>query len=524
MSGPAVPAVATSLFATSAFRVLGLDASAPPERIVERLKLLEAAPEPHRPELDLAWLPDVVPDADTLARAAAALNRTESRLRERMLWFHRKSDVDALALTAVREGRVEEAEDLWLQAWRDSPGMAPTAAHNLAILSHSRALSAPRGEAGAKKDLENARRWWRHMIDGGRLTVPLLDGEADDLASLAVVPHALAAVTAEIQESLSLSSGRAGAARVQAGYLPLVDGEWVLGDDLGMGITNAPARQGLVLQALEEAEEAARRGDRDTFEAMIDKARDLCRAPAEGRRVEEVYGRLSRRLVMRGLRPVRTPPVVVSSSGLGTTLVGLENVDQATHSYEARLMFTLAHLPVVPLGRFRVSEREDGSYDFLGQLPPDGWMLIHGLVTAGFLFVFLWGAAHLSNLPSRSLERFVGAGPWGNRPEIARLGGEEMEELKVNAVARMEKIRELDETLRKLREEIATLQTVTIPGIEGEMKELEAFGDPAGKEMRKKGLEIDLSNAKLRLKAIPKDIEAVQELRQAISSVGAQDL
>lgn len=520
MSAPRIPAVAASMYASSAFRVLGLDASAAPERVVERLRALEASPG-LRPELDLGWLPEVRPGAETLEKAAGVLARTESRLRERLLWFHRKSDVDALALTAVREGRVEEAEDLWLQAWRDSPGMAPTAAHNLAVLLHSRALSAPRGEAGAKKDLEGARRWWRHVIDGGRLTVPLLDGESDELATLPIVPHVLAGVTAEIQESLSLTSGRAGAARVQAGYLPLVDGEWVLGDDLGMGIQGSPARQGLVLQTLEEAEEAARRGDRPAFEACIDKARDLCRAPAESRRVEETFGRLARRLVMRGLRPVRTPPVVVSSSGLGTTFVGLENVDAATHSYETRLMFTLAHLPVVPLGRYRVSERSDGTYDFLGQLPADGWMLIHGLVTAGFLFVFLWGAAHLSTLPSRSLDRFVGAGPWGDRPEIARLGGEEMEELKVSAEARMSKIRQLDGLLKKLDDERATLEKDTIPALEHQLKIEAEIGDPAGREARTSALQAQLAVARLRVKAIPKDAEAVRELRQAVASLGA---
>lgn len=512
---PRIPVLRESPFSRSALRILGLSGSEPVEALLARARALAGAPPaapPPRPAGDLPWLPEVRQDAESLGQAAELLERPESRLRERLFWHHCRTDVDRRALEAVWAGRFEEADALWRDSWKDDQGGRTTAAHNLAVLYHSRALAAPRGEAAAARDLDQARRWWRHIVDGGRLAAVLLDGEELELRATGVVEKVEALVSAELKDLLApgRSQGRHAAG---SGHIPLFGGEW--GALQATPEEHHQVRQGKMLAALEEAEEACRKGQRDVMEDAIERARDLVVGPGDGRLVEETWRRLATRLVMRGLKPLSDPPVVVAVSGLGTSLVGMERVDPATRSYETRLMFTVAHLPVLPLGRFRVRQKADGSPEFVGRLPMDGWMLIHALVTAGFLFVFLWGAVHLSRMSGHRLQHLVAPGGAAVTGPAA-LSPQEIRELEGSHPARVAKLRELDGVVRGLRAEREALQSTAIPDLRKQRDREILYGDAAGREARVAAVEFKIEQVRLRLKQIPDELRAVQEVRREI--------
>ncbi len=509
-----IPQLPHSPYSRSAFRVLGVTAEQSLEVLEARAREALAGVahgQPRRPPDDLPWLPEVRQDDESLRQAWKALERVEDRIRQRLLWPHTRTAVDRQALEAARAGHFEQAAELWQQAWKDEPAARATAAHNLAILYHSRALAAPRGLAAATRDFEQARVWWRHVVEGGRLEALLLDGEGDHRLDAGLLEQVDKDVRRDLRDVLMPGRRAAGA----SGHLPLFGPGFIGQEDVG--VESYEARRARMQVALEEAEEAARRGQREATETAIERARDLVVLPADARTVEEAWRGLAARLVLRGLEPVGRPPLVVSFSGLGTALFGMDRVDPATHSYEARLMFIVGHLPVLPLGRYRVRQRHDGTPEFLGRLPLDFGTLLHGLLVIGALMVCLWGVTHLTRMRGHQLDHLLRPGaPAASGP--AAMTRQEAAELQRSHPARVARLEELDRLIKSLRAERDKLQHRRLPELE-KKRDLEALHHSPGGERRLQDLDVEIDRCRTRLRQIPGEIQAVQEVRREIEAL-----
>ena len=511
-----IPTLCESAYSRSAFRVLGLSAEEPPESLEAAAREALAAVSrgvAGRPPGDLPWLPEVRQDQACLRRAIQVLSEVEGRLRERLLWPHQRTPADREALEAARAGRFEVAVELWQRAWKEEPGWRTTAAHNLAVLYHSRALSAPRGPAAAIRDFEHARVWWRHVVDGGRLEPLFLDGEGQQGQARDLLARLERSVSRELQDLLS--PGRQGASG--GGLIPLFGPGWIGQEDVGYA--SHQARRAGMLIALEEAEEAVRRGDREAVETAIQAARDQASLPADARAVEDAWRKMATRLVCRGLTPVSRPPLVISFSGLGTALVGMERVDPASYSYETRLMFIVGHLPVLPLGRYRVRQRSDGAPEFLGRLPVDGLTLIHGLLAVGGLMLCLWGASHLTRMHGHRLDHLLASGSSALSGPAA-LSRQEARDLEFSHAARLAKLAELDQVLRNLESERRRLSREELPRLERTLAR--AASRPrsdASREREVQGLTIRVEKARARLEEIPEEMESVRVLTRELQAL-----
>lgn len=513
-----IPTLPESAYSRSAFRVLGLSADQPPEALeaAAREALARAARGVwRRPDGDLPWLPEIRQDQANLRRAVAALVEVEGRLRERLLWPHERTPVDREALQAARAGRFEVAVELWQRAWKEEPGWRTTAAHNLAVLYHSRALSAPRGPAAAIRDSELARVWWRHVVDGGRLEALFLDGEGAAAPDKELLARLERSTARELQELLS--PGRRGASG--GGHIPLFGPGWIGQEEVGYE-THQARRAGMLI-ALEEAEEAVREGNREAVEAAIQRARDMATLPADARWVEDAWRKMATRLVVRGLKPVSRPPLVISFSGLGTALVGMEKVDPATYSYESRLMFIVGHLPILPLGRYRVRQRADGAPEFLGRLPVDGLTLIHGILVLGGLMFCLWGATHLTRMRGHRLDHLMQpGGPARSGP--AALSTPEARDLERSHEARQAKLSELDQLLRNLESEHRRLSRQELPRLERSLAQEAAASRPDSQgRSRIRELRTRIEKVRTRLEELPAEIESVRLVRGEIQALEA---
>jgi len=511
-----IPVISESAYSRSAFRALGLSAEQPPEALEAAARealALAGRGVSRRPAGDLPWLPEVRQDQATLRRAIQVLSEAEGRLRERLLWPHQRTPVDQEALQAARAGHFEVAAELWQRAWKEEPGWRTTAAHNLAVLYHSRALSAPRGPAAAIRDLEQARVWWRHVVDGGRLEPLFLDGEGQQAQAKDLLARLERSIAREMQDLLS--PGRQGASG--GNLIPLFGPGWIGQEEVGY--ESHQARRAGMLIALEEAEEAVRQGNRDAVEVAIQRARDMATLPADARAVEDAWRKMATRLVSRGLTPVSRPPLVISFSGLGTALVGMERVDPASYSYESRLMFIVGHLPVLPLGRYRVRQRADGAPEFLGRLPVDGLTLIHGLLAVGGLMLCLWGATHMTRIHGHRLDHLLASGSSALSGPAA-LSRQEARDLEFSHAARTAKLAELDQVLRNLESERRRLSGEELPRLERSLAQVNSLSrSDASRERQLRELTIRREKARARLEEIPGEMQSVRVLIREIEAL-----
>ncbi|MGI5844472.1 MAG: hypothetical protein ACOX9B_09895 [Candidatus Xenobium sp.] len=511
-----IPTLSESAYSRSAFRLLGLSAEKPLESLKAAAnEALEAASRgvAGRPPGDLPWLPEVRQDEATLKRAIQVLSEAEGRMRERLFWPHQRTPADQEALEAARAGRFEVAVELWQRAWKEEPGWRTTAAHNLAVFYHSRALSAPRGPAAALRDFEQARIWWRHVVAGGRLEPLFLDGERTEEQIMELRGGLEKWISQEFQDLLSPE--RKGASG--GGLIPLFGPGWI-GQEY-VGYENHQERRAGMLIALEEAEEAVRLGDREAVMAAIHAAEDMAALPADIRAVEEARCRLATRLVCRGLKPVSRPPLVVSFSGMGTALVGMEKVDPASYSYETRLMFIVGHLPVLPLGRYRVRQSSDGSPEFLGRLPVDGLTLTHSLLVVGSLLLCLWGASHLTQIHGYRLAHLLPSGSSALSGPAA-ISRQEARDLESSREARIAKLAELDQTLRELESEQQRLSQEELPELE-RMLAWATSHPRADSSQRREVQELKnrIEEVHARLEEIPEEIKSIRVLSREIRAL-----
>jgi tetratricopeptide (TPR) repeat protein len=72
--------------------------------------------------------------------------------------------------------------------------------------------------------------------------------------------------------------------------------------------------------------------------------------------------------VFAGLKPINAAPSLRTTNGIGFTLYGRSDYDNATMSFVATYFFVFFGIPIFPIRRYRVSAL-DGGYRFFGSLP-----------------------------------------------------------------------------------------------------------------------------------------------------------
>lgn len=163
------------LYRVNAFRILGLPADASARDLSKHLELLEMAEKFGRGQVKLGLLDmQPPPDTDAVRAASQRLRDPELRLVDELFWFwphalgEGKRDLE---LAAVGRGEIVTAEAGWrLQELQQSD--ASVSAHNLAVLSHARALDLEfkaRSEKLTGNERQQRDQWWQEAISRWRI-------------------------------------------------------------------------------------------------------------------------------------------------------------------------------------------------------------------------------------------------------------------------------------------------------------------------------------------------------------------
>lgn len=512
-----------SVYARSVFRCTGVSASIPSRELAELFERWQgmAWQSLSMEELsdiiegDLPWLVDLRPDAQDLANAQKVCSDQFARMRERAFWYHTTSDVDKKAVAAMREGRLDEALELWTAAWKDSPEYRASAAHNLAVLYHSRALANPRGSVVQKRDVKEAARWWAHIIDGGRLRTVVSEGE--DLSGcnddeLFTFTNNL---SAEITTMLSYMRYRVSIDDEQGAssmIVPLANGSE---EYHGPKVKSHASRLAAVNIALERAVDCARLNDRQGAEAAIDAAKSEAAGQTDFDMIEKTWERLALNLITRGSSPVKQQPFLSPIPSFGTSLVGFGQVDPATRSFEASLVFRIAFLSVLSFGRYRVRQNSEGRWEFLGKLGADWrvWLLNAVFVWAAVLCILV--AAQMSSmtfLPSEIEQKgYLQAGE-------VMLSNSDLGEYRKSRVKRFERIDEFRKRIVALQNERSNISNNTIPECEEAILGAAVLEEKL-REERITEYQEKIKEAKARLTEIAKEISTVREMIECLEAM-----
>lgn len=167
-------------YTQNAFRVLGLAAEVDPA-------LLPSWMEPrHLPPLwKITWLAEPDRSAHAVAEAMEALQTPDRLMAHYRTWFRKETPLDQRAFKAIEDGYWEGAADLW-------KGAAETgdegALQNLAVLYHSRALSASGGTTPVWAYWTRALDWTSRLVlvaEQDPMCVELRERIVEDLVALA---------------------------------------------------------------------------------------------------------------------------------------------------------------------------------------------------------------------------------------------------------------------------------------------------------------------------------------------------
>lgn len=118
------------------------------------------------------------------------------------------------------------------------------------------------------------------------------------------------------------------------------------------------------------------------FEAL-----QLHKDPAwESERLDSFREALRNLLIMRGCKPIRREPRPSVIWGFGTRLYGRKDEDPGTGTYLSTQFVVAFLVPILPIARYRVADRGDGTHRFYGKAPLTGaqgvWL---GMVLLGVL-------------------------------------------------------------------------------------------------------------------------------------------
>lgn len=469
---------------------------------------------------DLPWLERLRYTREALAHKISELDDWKTRLRARAFWYHASSAPDKRALQFLLAGETEEAIRIWSDAWRDDIESRISAAHNLAVLYHSRSLCGLRGSDLRHEDMREALRWWGHIIDGGRLESIVLDGENRGELDFATLTAFVEELKADITSLLSFGRYQATlyAERRRGDFER--EGDGAEGGSVAFGGRVVAYRAGKtrLLLDLERAEEAARSGDRETMETILQALEEVSLAPAEQKLLAEASQRLGLRLVLRGTHPISEQPFVSSVTGMGTVLANFRQFDMASRSFSARLMLRVCYVPVLCLGRYRVRQGEDEKWDLLGKYPLDWTTVIHNTACFWLIVIAILAVSVFSGVGGRreavSVSTFAPVEVGG-----ITVAAKDWQRMSTSGMARFEMKRNVTQRVRQLQAERSLIFSRDIPQLE---KAITVDLDGPMSPRREKALAEHrqaIKDKRKRASQIPQEINKLHDLLASIQKL-----
>lgn len=516
-----------NLYYESAFRIIGLPASATVEEINERLaaikELTEKDIEKQYLEMfrhDIPWMEMTLPSLEAIKKAADKLSDANERYKERAFWYHCRTDEDKEAVELLCRGKIEDAIEVWMTAWEKSSAINASSAHNLAVLFHTRALAAPRGDVLASEDISAAARWWGRIVDNGRLGEIIADGE-DENTDKFVLENASAKISKIVQgtlasKSLSIAVEEPQGMRMYPTPIRYDDYEYA-------GIYVPYNSRADIHVALERATDYVRANNRRRAEHEIERAIEACEDKSDEDVIRNGWHRLALRLITRNLKPVHKEPPVFFVSGLGIKLTSQKVIDPATSSFECYRQFCVFYLPIITLGKYRVRENRDGSLDFLGQMPQGARAIIVLQFTLFILALLFFGSTHFGTLNLRGPSDLVKIGGGGD----LRIGSKvytvkDRKEMQRSSVDRKSALSFLEREIPRLENEKNNLLNNEIPKYEKELKELENSSDKEAVMQEENNLKVFLNNANNKQKEISYQLIYAKNLKDELVRLEAE--
>ena len=416
----------------SPFRILGLGASATLPEIEETgramlelsIKVYGDGEEPNKDayscgeivkrisRVDYPWMNFIIPTPAMIKGALEKLHDDNRRYLERLWGVYIRSEVDLKNWRLVQDGLCEEAVKSWHDVWVSTSNSIydrGSAMHNLAVLFHSRALDKSRNKFDRASDLAEAKRWWNRTIETNFLFVIMSSGE-----DFALTPTNMGSLSSEFEDNPKFEN-KANNIRKIVGFLrraiiQCVSQEQFILEQEGLGdwqegvkllnveekIINVTSKADIMkyrtelLHYLEKAEVF-------TVNYQYDKAQDYLRIASglvignlEEKMFKTARDRLELQRIKRGLLPIDKIPELTSETGfMGLSLGRYRNYDESTRSFEARVRWVFAFLPVWYMGRYRLKMDENDDWQFLGRNVEDIFCGLYNVFCAAFVIVLL---------------------------------------------------------------------------------------------------------------------------------------
>jgi hypothetical protein len=165
--------------------------------------------------------------------------------------------------------------------------------------------------------------------------------------------------------------------------------------------------------------------------------------------------------VLRGVDRDKNNPIISSLPGFGPRFYGERDYDAATGSYVANHWLTFLFVPIFPLGAYRVTDADSGSYCILGRVPLPGslkkarWAIAISVIVLILAFVFM------ATNRGRASSQIVGPSPGPAGPKAAPTSGPALTQQPANEIEEKtpsEVAQSLQDTKRKLDVEGANLE------------------------------------------------------------------
>jgi len=219
--------------------------------------------------------------------------------------------------------------------------------------------------------------------------------------------------------------------------------------------------------------------------------------------------------------PIRSVPSLKTITGCGFKLYGRSDYDLKTQSCIATRYLVLFMIPVVPLARYRVVEKEGGEFHFLGKLPLTESQISHQLIIPFvILFCLLVGLPFLFYNPrTAQVNRLTPARsqqnePYGETPTYDAFSQvkAELDELESRIEAGRTRMELLEANLKPV--------TTILARIDEKMKELKSSLDTLDHQ-EAIGLEIDIARYNEKV-SVYNDLLATRRklIRENLSEMG----